>query len=331
MSERQPQEGGGKLGFLDPLARLFRTRETPAPQPEPTSPVDSLQESFDAAIQGLERKIEESRLGASAAGRPDAPLKKTAEERAAENQQRMEKSHLAILGDIEQMHVQLGTGLAGADLTGLAAYLEELHATAAEGKDSHSLLPRLRYAIAERLQKGAGELAVTRLVELLQREKRSWPDPIRHRDSASAEEIERYRRRRLDEVREVFLAQDLQRTAQRLLGIVQGWKWDYPDRGSPLWEETVLEGVAAGIRGELVKESTELLRRDRDMILDQAQGAIGKELEAIHAVLEDGVHTLEQANRAVASSLRALDQLVPEIAWEHVRSQLPHARGEYGS
>ncbi len=241
----------------------------------------------------------------------------------------MDEAHRTMSSDIEQMHARLGTGLAGADLTELATYLQELHSESAAGKGSQSLLPRMRHASAERLNAEAGALAVARVVALLQREQLPWPDPTRYRPNATPEEIERSRRRRLDDVRETFLAQDLERTAQRMLGIVGGWGWDYPDRGSPLWEETVLEGVAAGIRGQLVREFADLLRRDRDVILDGAQASIGKELEAIHGVLDDGVHSLEQASRAVASSLRALDEVVPEIAWEHVASQLPHARGEF--
>jgi prefoldin subunit 5 len=331
MSEKQKQ-AGGKLGFLDPLARLFRAREaTPEPEPQAASRLDSFQESFDAALQGLERKLEESRRAAPSTGPAAAPLAKTAEEREAESQRRMEEAHRAIRGDIEQMHARLGTELTGEDLTQLAAYLEELHAEAAEGKGSHGLLPRLRHAVAERLRKESGELAIARLVALLEREKLAWPDPTHYRASASPEEIERSRQRRLREVRESFLAQDLGRMAERVLGIVGGWKSDYPDRGSPLWEETVLEGVAAGIRGQLVKESAEILRRDRELIFDRAQESIGKELEAIHAVLQEGVHSLEQANQAVASSLRVLDQVFPEIAWQHVQSQLAHARGEYSS
>jgi hypothetical protein len=329
MPEKQ-EIGGGKFSFLDPLARLFRAREEePAPQSEePASQIDSLQASFDAAIRGLEQKIQESRRAATPSGTSAAALKSRPEDRAAERQRRMELAHREIHEDIGQMHVRLGTELAGADLMELAAYLEGLHADTAAGKDSHSLLPRMRYAIADRLCKEAGELAVARLVALLQERKLGWPDPTSYRPSAKPEERERSHRRRLGEVRESFLTQDLGRTAERIVGLVRGWKSDYPDRGSPLWEECVLEGVAAGLRGRLVKDWAELLRRDRDLILDQAQASIGKELEAIHAALEDGVHSLEQANRAVASSLRALDEVVPEIAWQHVQSQTAQARGE---
>jgi hypothetical protein len=331
MSEKQEQ-GGGRLGFLDPLARLFRPRareEAPASKPGASSRLDTLGASFDAAIQGLDQKIEESRRAAQATVRDAGAREQSAEDRAAVSLRRMQEAHRAILADIAQMHARLATGLAEKDLTTLSAYLEELHAESAAGKDSHSLLPRLRHAIAERLHREAGELAVARVVALLQRQDLGWPDPTRYNPTASPEEIERSRRRRLGEVRESFLAQDLERTAERLLGIVRGWRSDYPDRGSPLWEETVLEGVAAALRGQLVQESAELLRRDRDLILDRAQASIGKELEAIHSALGDGVHTLEQASRAVASSLHALDEIVPEIAWQHVQSQLAHARGEY--
>ena len=109
------------------------------------------------------------------------------------------------------------------------------------------------------------------------------------------------------------------------------WGPDYPDRGGPLWEETALEGVAAGLRGQLVKEAVELLQRDREALLASAEAAIGKELDALHQVLKAGVSSLEQANQAVASSLRVLDEVVPQIAWERVRAELPKARGEWGS
>lgn len=327
----KPERGSGVLGFLDPLARLFRGREEPASEvPETASPHDTLLSSFEAAIGELERKLEVKRREAETTRRASDPFA-APEDRAAQSLRRMEEAHRAIRADIEQMHEKLGTGLAGADLDELASYLEELNASAEEGKDTHSLLPRLRLAIARRLNQEAGELAVARLVALLQREGLSWPDPTRYRPSESPEEIERSRRRRLGEVREHFLVHDLERTAQRLLGIVRGWKSDYPDRNSPLWEECVLEGVAAGIRGEIVREATDLLRRDRDAILDSAQASIGKELGAIHSAMQDGVHSLEQAQRVAGSSMQALERIVPEIAWQHVRAELPHARGEYDS
>jgi hypothetical protein len=333
MTENEKQQNeNGRFGFLDSLARLFREPKATAPSaPQPTKPIDSLLTSFDSAVSGLEAKIEESRKAAISRGRAAASGNATAEDRAAANQRRLEQAHQAVLEDIEKMHARLGTELAGTDLIELATYLQTLHENVAEGEHSRSLLPRLRYAVTDRIVKETGELAVARLVELIQRAKMSWPDPTCYRPSATPEEIERSSRRRLGEVRDSFLAQDLERTAERVVGIVRGWKSDYPDRGSPLWEDIVLQSVAAGIRGRLVKEAADLLGRDRDLILEQAQASIGKEFDAIQSALEGGVHSLEQANRAVASSLGVLDGVVPEIAWRHVQSHLDDARNADGT
>jgi hypothetical protein len=326
MSNNDSSEGG-RFTFLDPIANLFRAREKQAPaKPETASEIDSLLTNFDSALDGLEKKIEESRRAAQTSRRAVVSGKMTAADRAAANQLRMEKAHQEVREDIEKMHARLGTELASADLGELERNLQALQEDVGAGKDSHSLMPRMRYAIVDRIVKEVGEIAVERFVALLQEAKMSWPDPTTYRPSATSEEIERAQRRRLAEVREGFLAKNLERTAEQAVGVVRGWKADYPDRGTPLWEDCVLQGVAAGMRGQLVLQATEILRRNRDAILDQAQAAIGKELDAIQAALQGGGASPEQANRAMSSSLGVLDQVVPEIAWKHVESQLPAAR-----
>ena len=86
-----------------------------------------------------------------------------------------------------------------------------------------------------------------------------------------------------------------------------------------------------GFLGQLIKEFVDLLRGNRDVILSRTEEVIGKELSGLHQVLEGGVRSIEQANLAVASALRVLDQVVPELAGEHVQSHSPRARGEWAS
>jgi hypothetical protein len=322
------EEGAGRLGFLDSLNRLFRREEEAgAVEPDAPSGFDKVLADFDAALQGVKEKVAEQAAG----GPRTAARAMTAEERAAEQRRIMEATHRAIREDIEKMHARLGTGLTPAALDVITTFLEDLDAVATEGRDSHSLMPRMRYAIATKLRKETGELAVARLLALLERAKLAWPDPTHYRPSAKPEEIERSRRRRLAEVRESFLAQDFKRMAERMLGIVRAWGEDYPDRGSPLWEEVVLEGVAAGIRGQLLKDFVEILRRDRELLLEHTEASIGKELAALQSAVAGGVRSIEKANAVVESSLKALDEVVPMVAWEHVRSQLAQARGEFAS
>jgi hypothetical protein len=322
------EHDGGKLGFLDSLGRLFRAKEPEASAPAAPA-ADSfaeLEARFDAVLRDVREKIAAQRRGAEA---PVAgPRGKTAEERAAEREARIAACHRAIREDIEKMHARLGTGLAASDLDAIADFLKELHADASRGKDSHALMPRLRWAIASRLRAEANALAVARIIALLQRAKLDWPDPTHYRPSATPEEIERSRRRRLAEVREAFLAQDLERAAERTLGVVRAWGDDYPERGSPLWQDLVLEGVAAGIRGALMREFVERLRRDQALLLSRTESVIGKELAALQRAVASGLGSVEQANAVVMHSLRAIDEVVPEIAWEHLRAQLPSARGE---
>jgi len=325
----QKPDGEAKLGFLDSIATLLGRRKEPAAaaaSPRPPDRFGSLEAEFGAAVRELDQKIEEYRRAASptAAAAPGAPR----EDRAALIQKRLESNLRAIREDIEAMHARLETGIAGSDLDALAAALRELEGVAAEGRDSHDLVPRARFAIASRLLREAGELAVARLVALLERAGMGWPDP-NYWPRATPEQIENSQRRRRAEMRESFVAQGFERSAERVLGIVGAWGPDYPDRESPLWQETVLEGVAAGVRARLVEDFIAVLRSDRDLLLARVEDLIGKQVTSLQQVVEKGVHSIQQANQAVATSLRALDKLVPEIAWEHVRSKRPEARGEF--
>jgi hypothetical protein len=321
MTER---EADSKLGFLDSLVGLFRSKPA-AVAPAASSGAggfEALRADFEAALRDLDEKAAECRRQAEVKTGAESSSTRTEAERAAVAERRLEDVRRAIREDIGSAHARLKTGIESSELEALAKYIEEVAAQAEAGKDSHELLPRARFAIAEKLREEAGELAAARVVELLRSQDLSWPDPTHYRESARPEEIERSRRRRLAEVRQSFLAQSLERTAQRLLGVVEVWGSDYPDRGSPLWEETVYEGVAAGIRARLVKEAVEQLRRDQDVIMKRTEAAIGKELAALQQTLRSGVTSFEQANQAVAGSLRALDTIVPELAWEHVRASL---------
>jgi len=330
--QAEARKSESKLGFVDSLMGLFRGKPEAPPSAAAQEPAgfESLRSSFEQAVQDLEKKASELALQRpSASG--EGVRARTADERAADEARRMAAAHEAIRKDIDGAHARLRSGLENEDLDALSRYISDLALQIETGKGSHELLPRARFAIVEKLRLEAGELAVARLVDLLQQAKQPWPDPIPYRPGASPEEIERSRRRRLAETRENFLAQSLERTAERMLGIVKTWGPDYPDPGSPLWEETVLEGVAAGIRGSLVKECVECMQEHREEVLARSEASIGKELEALHKALKGGVNSLEQANFAVASSLRTLDEVIPPMVWEYIQSQLPHARGEWGS
>jgi hypothetical protein len=149
LSER---ERAGRLGFLDSLGRLFGAKEETGEAAAAKVPArfEALEADFEVALRGLRDRVAERQ--AAAAGPTAAARRMTAEERAAEKQERVQASHRSIREDIEKMHAQLGTGVTPAELEALPAFLEDLEAASTEGKDSHSLQPRLRYAISQRLR-----------------------------------------------------------------------------------------------------------------------------------------------------------------------------------
>jgi hypothetical protein len=326
-----PREAREGLGFLDSLTRIFRGRQESG-EPEPGGEagnvrLEALGTSFEAAIGELQERVEAQReeSGVVRAVRRSGKL----EDRESARQKRIADIHVRIRGEIEQMHERLGTGLKGADLDEIIGVLEELEQFVSRGRSSHELVPRVRHAIAERLRTEAGELAVARLRALLERAAMSWPDPTRHAPSATDEEIERSRRRRLAETREVFLGQGFLRSAQTAVGIVTTWGSDYPDPGSPLWNECILEGVGAGLRGQLAQAFLEVLRRDREQLITAIEELIGKEVAELQRVVGDGVSSIPDASRVMASALQVVDVVVPEIAWKHVCGEEPRARGEW--
>src|SRR6185436_2307078 len=204
-----------KPRFLDSLIGLFRDKPGEAPPTNPNKDRDfeAQRANFDAALRDLDEKAEEHRRQRAAAFSAPGVGRSTAEERAAERERSIADIRQTIGKEIGSMHEKLGTGVS-TDLEALSASLEELALEVDAGKDSHELIPRARARAVQRLQKEAGELALTRLEVLWRRQNLEWPDPTHHDPWAQPEEIERSRRRHRAEVRESFLGQSLSRTGK---------------------------------------------------------------------------------------------------------------------
>lgn len=313
-------------GFLDSLADMFKSSREREDVLQGGDPVEMLQVDFDDAVRRLEEKVEERLRQSVSTGAVKAPRAT-----AADRETRREIAHREIREDIEKMHARLGTDIDSAEMEELSSQTAELERLWQSGKGSHELIPRARYAIAEKIQLEAGPLAVARLRKLLRQEGMNWPDPTRHQPSASEDEIERSIRRRMGEIEANFLSSDMQRTSKRMLGLVSGWGGDYPERGSALWEETVLEGVAEGIRARLTTEFVDLVREHKEIFEARTEELVGETFGVLQRSLESGVDSIDDASRAVSATFRVLDEVIPELAWEFIHAELPHARAEWDS
>jgi len=311
-------------GLLDSLAHMFKSTKAGEDSAQAAKPVESLQVDFESAVRRLEEKVEERLRRSLPAG-----ARRAAGTAVLDRESRREVVHREIREDIGKMHGRLGTGIDAAEMEELSSKLAELDRLWRPGKGSHDLIPRARYAMAARIQREAGPLAVSRFRDLLSREGMSWPDATHHQPSASEDEIERSLQRRSSDIEATFLSNDVKRTTDRMLGIVTGWGGDYPARGSALWQETVLEGVTEGIRAQLNMEFIDLVRENKEIFEARTEELVGETFQVLQHSLESGVDSIEDASRAVAATYRVLDEVIPELAWEYIHSQLPHARAEW--
>ena len=65
-----------------------------------------------------------------------------------------------------------------------------------------------------------------------------------------------------------------------------------------------------------------MLKHKRKQLISHAEQALGKELTALQAALERSSASVMQTTEAIASSLRVIDEVVPEIAWEFAHPAL---------
>ena len=323
-------EEHGKLRFLDSFVGIFRRKTEPEEsQAEPPQSFEDVRARFDTALKDLEATIETHRQEMEGSAAARGSFKEAGAESEEHKIQRMASIHRQIRVDVEAMHAQLGTGISGSDIDELNQFLQEVAELSAGGEDSHELLGRARFTILRRLSVEAGELAVSRLRDLMNSADMTWPETLTYHPSTSPEGVARIRERHLAELKEYFLQSGIERMAQFLVGIVPAWKEDYPHQGSPIWDAVVLKAVAAGIRASLLKEFVEKVREDRAAIEEEVEELIGAELSAVDQCLKEGIDSIQDANRVVAGTMRILDEVVPDLAWERVHAALPRARGDW--
>jgi hypothetical protein len=278
---------------------------------------------FAEAVRELE--VHAVRPSCTVDGKSDSSLALAAcADPAAERARRRERVQSAMREDIEALHEQLATGLSRADLEAICATLHELETRSVVVQGSRDLLSRIRHAIASRLRAEAGALALERLLFLLDRRGRAWPCSVSAHPSATEDEVALLEQRSRAEQRAAFLRESFARTAERMQGIVSGWGADYPARGSALWEACVLKGVAAGIRGQLLRDFLAVLARPESAgaLLRPVEPAVEKQIAILQEAALGEPHSPAQVQGAVEQALVGLGEAFSASAWEYVSEQL---------
>ncbi|PKN11724.1 MAG: hypothetical protein CVU69_11265 [Deltaproteobacteria bacterium HGW-Deltaproteobacteria-4] len=278
-----------------------------------------MENSFNAALQQLNGKIEDLRQQkqAAASGTVSSPAA-----HAEERVRRMGEAHARILNDILAMHRKLATGIDPPTLDALATFLQECVEKVAKERSVPEVMLCCRSSILRRFHHEAGGGAWDEMERQLAAQNEAWPETTQRDPIEEEAGFERRRQLKYREMKNDFVNYELARSAQLIRGIERAWQADYPEPGTPLWRELVLEGVATALRARILQGYYERLLANKEKIVTRATELVGRELGALQAVLaEKNLTSLEDAHRVAITSGRVLDEVIPEIAWQVIREE----------
>jgi hypothetical protein len=204
------------------------------------------------------------------------------------------------------------------------ALMHELDAVVL-GASGGDLEQRIRAAVINRLVQECAPLAWQTLLTLMARAQVSWPDPMGLSPHADAHAVQAARQWELTELEETFLASSLERSANRVLGVVENWKAHYPPPESHPWKRMVLQAVGAGILGYLLNVAVTKLREDAPDFTARVEHVLHEELATMQQAMQAGVHSVTDADALMASVNQLCEEVVPTMAWEAVAPEVHKA------
>jgi hypothetical protein len=320
----QSSHGQGPFDFIDRLIDLFHHPVSEKSQPKSDKDL-FLNEQFKTALTALEETIEKQQREQDQ--ETQFGWKKTLKVEDEETKKQKEQNvHHQIRVDVEAAHQRLHTGISSHELELLKDYLVHVDETVSSGEDSQEVLPRSRTAILKRIHYEAGFLALDEMDDYLEKQHETWPTISPKNPTLSSDEVKAIVERNRIKIRKNFLNYNIHQSSLLIVGIVEVWKSDYPQANSDLWKSVVLEAVATALRARLMHLFSTRLRHDRKSIEKKATELIGEKVAELNRTLQGGVISLNDAHRVVSSSLKILDEVIPDIAWQHLQKALPEAK-----
>jgi hypothetical protein len=146
----------------------------------------------------------------------------------------------------------------------------------------------------------------------------SWPDPIGLSPHATAQDVQAARQWELADMEETFLASSLERSANRVFGVVENWKAHYPPPESHPWKRMALMAVGSGMLGYLLSVADATLLGDAPVFIARVEHVLHEELATMQQALQAGVHSVTDADALMVSITQLCEEVVPTMAWETV-------------
>jgi hypothetical protein len=301
-------------GFLHDFKRLFAPAPpatvAPAHEADAWQPLIQEAKHLDEALQQLRQRTAALRAATS-------PSPRSTQASPTEAQQTLEAVHQQAAAEILALHAHLQTHLTLEELQQAQALMHELDAIVL-GKAGKDLEQQVRAAAINRLVKECAPLAWQTLLTLMARAQVSWPDPTGLSPHADAQAVQAARQWELADLEETFLASSLERSANRVFGVVENWKAHYPSPESHPWKRMVLMAVGSGILGYLLSVADAKLRGDAADFTARVEHVLHEELATMQQAVQVGVHAVSEADALMVSVTQLCEEVVPTMAWETV-------------
>ena len=315
------QHSESQSGFLHNFKRMFAPAPpatvAPAPGADAWQPLIQEAKELGAAVQQLQQRTTELR-GATSTSQRSTQASPT------DVQQALEAVHHQAAAAILALHTQLQTHLTLEELQHGQALMHELDAVVL-GASGGDLEQRIRAAAINRLVQECAPLAWQTLLTLMAQAGVSWSDPTGLSPHADAQDVQAARQRELAELEETFLASSLERSANRVFGVVENWKAHYPSPDSHPWKRMVLQAVGSGILGYLLSVADATLRGDAADFTARVEHVLHEELATMQQAVQVGVHSVTDADALMVSVTQLCEEVVPTMAWETVAPEVHKA------
>jgi hypothetical protein len=312
------EHSGTLFGFLHNFKRLFEPAPpaTVPPAREADAWPPPIQEAKDlgAALQQLRQKA--AALGATTSAATSTAQRSTTRS-PADEQQALEAVHKQAGDAILALHAHLQTHLTLEELQHAQALMHEFDAVVL-GKAGKDLEQQVRAAAINRLVKECAPLAWQTLLTLMARAQVSWPEPLGLSPHADAQAVQAARQWELAELEKTFLESSLERSANRVFGVVENWKAHYPPPESHPWQRMVLQAVGYGILGYLLNVAVAKMREDSPDFIARIKHVLHEELATMQQAMQAGVYSVNDADALMASVAQLCEGAVPTMVWETV-------------
>lgn len=244
----------------------------------------------------------------------------TAEELADRAEAALKANADAMMVDIMREHERLGTGLTRERLDLVAARMTAMFANRAVPK---SLPERLIAGVRERACVETGALAWGTLEQAMEKHGVEWPAPSGLGHSPTAERIAAVRKLEAARTRTGFIGHRATDVADLAHGYVRVWKSFYPEPGSGLYTETVLQAVGAGLWCFYAAAAQALVLRDRDGLEKKANEILSDGLTK----LSDLLGRQAQIEPALKSDVTFRTQeivadVIPAMVWAEIGARV---------